>query len=352
VPGEEVFVEFTGREAPRFEIDEIVHFDHDPYGREQSEIGRDTAEVLLPCHKDVNCYSGVPVNARKATGQMIYQSGGTSHSCTGTLINDLDGETRVPYFLTARHCISTAGAASSLVVTWLYETDYCINNGGTVPDPSTLQKSEGATIMRTQSENDMSFLRLDGGVPSGTALAGWTTATSISGWGVHHPQGSWKRMARLTPVGLCVTCVCLDPTDYDYYDMDIGLVQGGSSGSGIFNSSSQIAGQLRKRCFDSQSMNCSNISDYFAVYGEFETTYDDISHWLFLGGTVNVNWFTFPNMPETGTPGFPFDTVVEGYNYAWPGARLKIQTGTYPEDVTFAKEMMVVAAGGSVLIGG
>ena len=119
VPGDEVFVELTGHQPPGFEIDEIVHFDRDPFGRDQLDSGRESAGGLLSCHEDVNCHSSVPVNARKATGRMSYISGGTAHVCTGTLINDLDDETIVPYFLTARHCISSAGAASSLVVSWL-----------------------------------------------------------------------------------------------------------------------------------------------------------------------------------------------------------------------------------------
>jgi len=347
LPGDQVFVELTGAGEPQFQIVGILHIDRDP-----ALSGEDRATAELPCHLDAMCES-LPPYVRNAVGRMSYVgSDGLGHACTGTLLNDKDDETFVPYFITARHCLSTQAEVNTMDVYWLFQKDSC---GGTVGFLTDYPKTHGGTLLRSYSENDMTFIRLNGDLPAGVTMTGWTTDTSVgNAVGVHHPAGSWKRAVFLDATDVCVTCWCGDPTDYDYYDYERGLTEPGSSGSGVFNGAGQLAGQLRGCCADwadCDDKNCSNFRNYWSYYGEFETTYDEISHWLYLGGTVNVNWFTLPNMPETGTPGFPFDTVTEGYNYAWPGARLKIQAGDYPETITFAKEMLIVGAGGDVIIG-
>jgi len=348
LPGDQVFVEITGHVAPEFQIAGVLHMDRDPDHEADGGIA-----APLSCHLDAMCES-LPPYVLEATAKFTYvdDGDGQAHVCTGTLLNDLDDETYAPYFITARHCISSAAEARSMDIRWFYQKDAC---GGATPVESDYPLTHSATLLRSYSENDMAFLRLDEDPPAGVAFVGWTTNTSVSNAvGVHHPRGSWKRAVFLSATNVCVTCWCGDPTDFDYYDYRRGLTEPGSSGSGVFNGAGQFAGQLKGCCSDwadCDDKSCSNLGDYWAYYGEFETTYDEISHWLHLGGTVNVNWFTLPGMPETGTPGFPFDTVTEGYNYAWNGARIKIAAGEYPERITFAKDVLIVGAGGDVIIG-
>jgi hypothetical protein len=354
LPGDTVFLEATASDEPRFEITEIVHFDRDPAGLGGSrEDGGDNGNAVFACHLDVMCYGEPPVDvtARKATGQMNFVSGGEVFVCTGTLLSDHDGETRVPYFLTAAHCLSTQAEVDTLMVTWFWRRDSC---GGTLPDPATLPSNVGGTLLATTDENDMTFIRLAGELPPGSGLAGWTTETGLDeAVGIHHPGGSWKRVTFLSGVGTCPGCVCLDPTDFDYYDMDGGLVEGGSSGSGIFNYSGQLAGQLFGRCSDfsdPDDMNCGNIGNYWAVYGEFEETYPLIAYWLAIGGTMHVDGTAFVP-PWNGTPAHPFRTVSQANSAAWDGLRIKIRTGAYPESLTISKQLTLIASGGTVTIG-
>ncbi|MCA9243090.1 MAG: trypsin-like peptidase domain-containing protein [Phycisphaerales bacterium] len=346
LPGDIVYVEFWSTDAPTFTVDDIMHFDQ-PF---MVEDGGTNGNGVFSCHNDAMCE---PVNnaARLATGQMNFVSGGSGAVCTGTMLNDQDPDTLVPYFLTANHCVNTQSEINSLEVVWLWQRNGC---GGALPDYSTLPRSNGGTLVSQQSSNDMTFIRLAGGVPGGVALAGWTTATSLdNAWGAHHPSGSWKRATLLDSVGVCPGCLCRDGTDFDYYNMIDGLVEGGSSGSGVFNSSGQIAGQLLGRCSDFSDpgdMNCSNIDDYWAMYGEFEETYPVIRIWLQRGGTVHVNKAnTTP--PWEGTPADPYPTVALGHAAAWSGARIKITAGNYPETLTLNKRVTLVSSGGVVRIG-
>ena len=358
LPGDTVFIEATGTEEPRFEVAEIGHFDWDPApaGFEQDDGPPGAAQ--LPCHLDVMCYDGSSVSAaaRQATGKMNFVSGGGISSCTGTLLNDLDGETSVPYFITAYHCLSTQTEVNSLEVIWFWQQDSC---GGALPNYSSLPRTVGGTLLETDDTddgNDMTFIRLTDNLPGGIAFAGWTTARPASGYGIHHPRGDWKRVTFLSDVGTCGGCTfCGDPYDYDYYDIDNGIIEPGSSGSGVFNSSGQLAGQLFGDCClyvscAGESLNCGNVDEYVAMYGEFETTYPIIRHWLEIGGTIHVDAANILP-PWTGTPSAPFPTVALGYSFAWHGARIKIQAGLYPENLTLSKPVTLVASGGTVTIG-
>jgi hypothetical protein len=54
---------------------------------------------------------------------------------------------------------------------------------------------------------------------------------------------------------------------------------------------------------------------------------------------------------EQGTPAKPFNTVGEANTIVWDGARIKIKSGFYPEILTLATRIQVVADGGTVIIG-
>lgn len=54
---------------------------------------------------------------------------------------------------------------------------------------------------------------------------------------------------------------------------------------------------------------------------------------------------------ELGDPTKPFNTVGEANNFAWYGARIIIKAGTYPESLTFSKQLQLLADGGTVSFG-
>jgi hypothetical protein len=55
---------------------------------------------------------------------------------------------------------------------------------------------------------------------------------------------------------------------------------------------------------------------------------------------------------ETGEPHKPFKTLSGAYTLAWNGARIKIQTGSYSDVLTFEKQIQLQAMGGAVRIEG
>ena len=93
---------------------------------------------------------------------------------------------------------------------------------------------------------------------------------------------------------------------------------------------------------------CSNMSapDF---YGRFNVTYPNIARWMDIGGTIHVDG-SYGGVEE-GTPTKPFDTVTEGYNFAWGGSRIQIQGGSYSETLTMSKHVTLIGANGTVTIG-
>jgi len=62
--------------------------------------------------------------------------------------------------------------------------------------------------------------------------------------------------------------------------------------------------------------------------------------------------YTGPGHPDkNGVPSYPFKTVTDAYNLAWNGARININAGTYPESLTFSKQIQLRAKEGTVKIG-
>jgi hypothetical protein len=339
LPGERVVIEVTGAAEPQLEVAEVTHFNRNPGAMAGNAV------QAANCFEDVMCFSVDPL-VRDAVGQMNFMSGGGSFVCSGTILNDLDGDTFVPYFLTAFHCLNTQAEVNSLEVVFLWQRASC---GGALPNYSTLPRLTGGTLVAANSGNDMTFIRLAGALPGGVSLAGWTTADPTgNGYGIHHPGGDWKRVHLMYPNSSFNACNGLPHSQFHYFQLTRGNYAGGSSGSAAFDSNSRVVGQLFGICPDGAGQ-CDNYPDWRAVYGKFGITYPLIRLWLEIGGTIHVDRNYVG--AEEGTPSRPYNTVNEGKTVAWNGARLKIRTGNYGEGVHFNRPLTVVTDGGAVTIG-
>jgi hypothetical protein len=272
------------------------------------------------------------------------------------LLNDLDDQTAVPYFLTANHCLSTQAEVNSLEVAFYYQTA-----NGTPPNwpPPAQNVIVGGSLLATADAaggNDMTFLRLSA-APPGPSFAGWTTLTGGGSYGIHHPQGSWKRAYFVTDVGFCPGCEFCpsnDSDEFDFYDILSGIEEDGSSGSGVFTGDGLLCGQLYGNCCFNAScagedLDCGNPDEWVVTYGEFEQTYPLARRWLEIGGTIHVN-ASYSGLEE-GTPARPFNTFREGYDFAWNGTRIRVSAGAYSAGGVLDKRLELLPAGGVVTLG-
>jgi hypothetical protein len=186
------------------------------------------------CHEDVACYSGgntALANAAKSVAKLVYTENGVTYLCSGTLINDGDRSTQVPYVYTAAHCIGSQAAAATLNTFWFFDAAAC----GAKNASDYRQLSGGAMLLHANASTDAALVRLSERAPEGAWFSGWDASPLAAGTGlvgIHHPGGELKKVA----MGQA-----LDPTSaaggitYATAAWIAGTTERGSSGSGIFS---------------------------------------------------------------------------------------------------------------------
>ena len=236
------------------------------------------------CNVDASCSAGWS-NQMNAVAQMVFSDSSGSYLCTGTLLADSDAASNLPYFLTARHCISTQSMASSLVTYWFYRSNAC---NSASPGPYQ-QLAGGATLLYNSTNTDTAFLRLANTPPQGTYYAGWQVSSAASlntaVTALHQPRGDLLKISQgrvggyLTcsaPTNGSFSCSSASSGASSFYAVSwsSGITEPGSSGSGLFLGNGMLVGQL----YGGGSSCTSGEGD---VYGRFDVAYNaGIRNWL------------------------------------------------------------------------
>jgi PKD repeat protein len=219
-------------------------------------------------------------DARTAAAHMQFVSGPYVYMCSGGLLNDT-GDSGRNYFLTANHCVSKGGEASSLETFFLY-TD-C---GGDVVTPTpTPPGTVGSQILRSSRTSDFTLLELNGAVPLGTSRLGWTTDTVARNkdepmlYRISHPNGAPQSYSEHKVDTRAPTCRSWPRGSWIYSRDTVGATQGGSSGSPVLNGAGQVVGQLSGACGYNLSDECDSGSNA-TVDGAFAAYFSQVSEWL------------------------------------------------------------------------
>ena len=296
--------------APRqlpFRIDSIQHI-----YRNLWQVMDPAAEVGT-CHNDVTCFSAW-ANTAKACAGIGSISGGVSLYCSGTMLNTTAAD-QTPYWLTANHCLSTAAAASTAEIYWLYQTGTC---NGTVPALGSVARSSVATLVNASASTDHSLLLIRGALPAGLFFAGWSSsrpAASAALTSVHHPDGSWKRYSTGTYAGTGTYSGASSIRS----NWNSGVTEPGSSGGGLFlTSTQQLVGQL----FGGPSACGLSPSSLYDWYGDFSLTYSNfatVSSALAAGSddTSEPNNSCATARAITGTTGSLTARIVKSTSEDW-----------------------------------
>lgn len=367
IPGELVAIEVVAFEPPDFAISEFAHLDQDPSAGESGvPMGSGCGAPGSPglsCNLDVMCESGLNTIARQSVAQMMFVKGGQCFVCTGTLLVDRDPGTQVPFFLTADHCIDNQTDWLTLEAVFGWQTDFSLPSSTCAtpvrPSWSALPRLTGERLLTGEAAvfgNDHSFGRLQGDLHPIMGFAGWSTDQESGEYGIHHPAGSPKRVTFGHYVGLSTDCGadcgCFTPINYAFYVIDRGVIQGGSSGSGMFNGQGQLIGQLFGHCtLCPDAEDCAHAGDWCLMYGDFEDTWDDIEFHIERGGTMHVDRAN-TSSPWDGSEADPYRRVIDGMNALWgPNLRVLIRPGNYPENIVLNREARLETSGGLVRIG-
>jgi hypothetical protein len=235
VDGDTVIIEFyktTNGSGRGFEIFEVSHILAELEWRLRS-----TEPDVLNCEVDASCN---PVLENNAVARIRFNNNGPRVG-TGTLLNDLPQDD-CPYFLTANHLVPNVAVARTVKPYWFYQTISC--RAGILQN--WVASPQGSRLLATGA--DWSLLRLENDPPVGAVFAGWTSVAQLPStrvFGLHHPDGYSPpqfasflrrargsiRIARPPPDGSCFA-------NGPFYEVGFteGLVEPGSSGSGLFTS--------------------------------------------------------------------------------------------------------------------
>jgi hypothetical protein len=271
--GDGVVIEYvtapgTKSKTAPFTVSEVSHTFKNVF-EENDQAGSCNQEVQSPW-----------LNIAKSVGMLDFISGAFEGICTGTLLNDAASD-QIPYVLTANHCISTQTEAQSVIVFWNY------NQPGADDPPPGTATTFGSNLLATGTSSDFTLLRLTGSLPAGLFFSGWNanplSTPPVSVTGIHHPQGSHKRISFGATNSSSANGLPGPPQNFTGVTWSSGTTEEGSSGSGIWTgvpdgvndvNNVRLVGTLTGGLAA-----CDNLSgsDY---YGRFSVTFPNIASFL------------------------------------------------------------------------
>lgn len=233
-------------------------------------------QLAMPCQSDLICEAGAdPVLARAGAASLkigwVDADGHAAYACSATLLNPADGSFR-PYIYTAAHCIDDEASARNVVAHWFYETSRC---GGDDVRAEAVTVGGGAQLLASDRALDASFLRLNRMPPPGVTFAGWNSQPPAPGEPVtalHHANGEGTKVSHAT---------VMPPPPYEFLAVawTSGIVQGGSSGSGLFTrTDSPVPDLLFRGGLASGNSSCE--APGFALYSRIDKFWPKIAPYL------------------------------------------------------------------------
>jgi lysyl endopeptidase len=201
------------------------------------------------CNVDLACMANPPqtlLNAAKSAVQIVFtRSAGSSALCSGTMLNDTDPATQIPYLYTGNHCFDNEftpfksasqmqQVASTLNTYFFFDSIAC----GSTAVPPFVQRTGGSVFLYNNPTQDVLLVRLNDTLPAGAFLSGYDPNTITPGTSVgvlHHPQGDLKKYSQ----GVVSGSQVIDPpvnasTGFWRVTYTSGTTEGGSSGAGLF----------------------------------------------------------------------------------------------------------------------
>jgi lysyl endopeptidase len=238
------------------------------------------------CNVDVICAQGDDWRNEIPAVAAISVSG--SLQCTGFMVNNT-AQDQTPYFMTANHCEVTSDNASTLIAYWNFQSPTCGQHGG----GSMSEFTSGSTFKAASSASDFTLVQLNSSPnPAwGITFAGWdrNSANPTSAVGIHHPNVDEKSISfDYNALATTTYLGSTSPGDGTHLktDWDLGVTEGGSSGSPLFDQNHHVVGQLHG------GYSACGESDLRDWYGRFSVSWTGggtsstrLSNWLDPGGT-------------------------------------------------------------------
>ncbi len=291
VPGDRLIVEIhEGLKAPAsvVNLSGIIN-EYNPMG----PIG--ALRATAACHNDLSCAPDYQYEADGVAMILMTDGVGNFFLCSGSMLNDTRQSFR-SYFLTAFHCIdfnndlAINANESASTVSWSFYFKYQSPTCSPTQDDNIFVTINGATFRSASPNTDMTLLELNRQLPQNQAITfnGWdrrTTNYTPGSFGIHHPRGSVKKISFATNTFYSAWNGTFPDSHYRM-GLTSGSMEGGSSGSPLFNADRRVIGQLH-----GGSGTCPS-SSVASLYGRFDLSWfgngsnqTRLSNWLDMAGT-------------------------------------------------------------------
>ncbi len=269
------------------------------------------------CMIDVACSEGDAwENQINGVARISIKIGSNYYWCSGSLINNTDND-RTPYFLTASHCGGNAstGDLNQWIFYFNYQATTC---NGTASGYNTMSgcQFKAHDPSHADSGSDFYLVEFNNTIPNfyDVYYNGWNRTNSNedagNGVSIHHPAGDIKKISTYDTPLTSTTAWNGLPTHWRVIWAQTvhgrSIMQGGSSGSPIFDSNGLIMGSLTGGY---TSNSCTTPSPAF--YGKMWYSWDQngntpstrLKDWLDPGNTgieklPGVSWQIIPPIAD------------------------------------------------------
>ncbi len=212
------------------------------------------------CMVNINCPEGDNwQDQKKGVALSITPFGDDGILCSGTLVNNTALD-QTPYFLTAGHCLyydeTKCSQWNQILYYFHFESPGCSD-----ANPTNSKTAVGAQLLvevPTNGGSDGALLKLNSSIPTNWNVYynGWDRRNTgaTSGVCIHHPQGDIKKISTFTTTATSVTVGYSDGDKgatlahwkviFAQTQSGHGSIEGGSSGSPLFNQNKLVVGTL------------------------------------------------------------------------------------------------------------
>jgi lysyl endopeptidase len=268
-------IEIFSRAPQALSASAVLHFTASPFAKATAG----SCTIPTACTTNDAALDAAIAQRKKSIMRINFVEGGSGYLCSATLINT----DRFPaaYVVTANHCINNADAAASVSSLWFYEQSAC--DAASAASPGD-QVSGGMQLVFTNANVDSTLLLMPQSPPAGAMYSGWNAAALGSGTSIvslSHPKGDTARLA----LGSVADMLRIVGRPQDMYGVRFtrGIIEGGSSGSGLFTlagGSLQLRGILSGTTIrQAGGMSCTNLNEE-ALYGRFDIFHPEIDPFI------------------------------------------------------------------------
>jgi len=317
----EYYEPFEVKGQGKLNISSVMHGYRLGHTYQKGYLGTTKVEGFLNssgnCNHDVDCPIGADFESqrdlvKKGVGFLLIPINETSVTvCSGTLINNT-AEDKTPYFLTANHCLGSSDpSAYAIRFNWISPIQVCAATTNSETSSSDFTMT-GTTLLARNEDSDFMLVEINNTIPSkwDVTYVGWDRSDSTPNFtvGIHHPQGDIMKICRDddAPTKLAQNAGGSSPIAQTWDitgagdGWELGVTEGGSSGSALFDPDGRIIGQLYGGAAACDELDDNDAHDF---YGRFAVSWDNgsttatrLSDWLNPSGAAPLTLNSLENV--------------------------------------------------------